>query len=310
MKTPVLRVKLAAIILFFVSFNLWLNAQTPIQDRILFEPDNISTGSVEYGSSFSENFTEVYFVRSEDPWGTMNSKGTIYYSKMTNGRWGVPEVAFFSGEFDDSDPHLTEDGRRIYFISKGRSPLSGNSADIWLIQKSKDGNWGMPARLPAPINSSADEWSPKTDARGNLYFASSRDGGFGQGDIYMSKRQDGRFQTPENLGSIINSKSGEWNLDVSPNGEILIFEASGRPENQTPYGDLYISFKKETSWSIPQNILELNTGGSDLYPEMIPSHDLLFYTSSDSIRSKNTEVYSVSMKKLLQSYRRRAVFPE
>ena len=299
------------ILVLFLSFlTTLLNAQNPLQDRKLFEPGNISTGSVEYGSSFSENALEVYFVRSEDPWGTMNSKGTIYYSQKTQGQWSQPEVAFFSGEFDDSDPHLSGDGQSIYFISKGRSPLSNSSADIWLIRKSEEGSWSTPTRLPQPINSAADEWCPKTDASGNLYFASNREEGFGQGDIYMCRLQDGEYQPPENLGSTINSNTGEWNLGISANGEILIFEASGRPENKSPYGDLYISFKKANSWSIPQNISELNTGGSDLYPEMIPSQDLLFYTSSDSLRSKNTEVYSVSLTKLLQTYRQRAVFPE
>ena len=116
-------------------------------------------------------------------------------------------------------------------------------------------------RLKTPINSTSQEYSPCTDAKGNLFFASSRPEGFGQGDLYRCEIENGVFNPPINLGSTINSDKGEWNLEVNSLGNVLLFEASERKENSSSYGDLYISFKEAEQWSIPQNIKELNTTG-------------------------------------------------
>lgn len=279
-------------------------------NRSLFEEGLISTSVVEYGCSFSSDGKEVYFVRSEDPWGSPNSKGTIYYSKKEKNGWTTPEVAFFSGVYDDSDPHLSVDGRRLFFISKGRGEPGSDSPDIWVIDKSEEGSWGKARRLAEPLNSTAREYSPRTDKSGNLYFASDRSGGLGQGDLYVSRREKGSYQDPENMGNGINSVTGEWNLEISDQGDILIFEASGRTENKSSYGDLYISFKKGNVWSIPQIINELNTTGSDLSPDLMSQNKILFYSSSNTLESQSTNIYEVPFESLLEKYRNNAVFTE
>ena len=285
-----------------------LAAQTSGIKRSLLAPGKISTDRVEYGSSVSVDGKEIYFVRSKEPWGSSKSSGTIYYSRMTEGAWSDPEIVSFSGQYDDSDPHLSADGRQLYFVSRGRENVNNSSSDIWTVQRNIEGDWGTPEKLEQPINSNQREWSPRTDSEGNLYFASDRSGGSGQGDLYISKMVGGKLQPPENLGKTINLPTGEWNLDISGEGKVLIFEASGRTENKSPYGDLYISFKKGDKWSVPQNLIEVNTSGSDLYPQFIEESGLLFYSSSDSLQSKNSCIYMVSLTELLCSYRQRATF--
>ncbi len=287
---------------------LYLLAQYQDSTKVVFEPGLISTSNVEYGGSFTRNRSEIYFVRTNEPWGTAG-KSTIYYSKLTDGRWSEPEIAFFSGKNDDSDPYISQDGNRLFFISDRQHKEDKTSADIWLIQKRKDGSWSEPQRLPEPVNSAGTEYSPRTDGHGNLYFASDRPGGFGQGDLYMSEFEHGTYQNPVNLGSTINSVQGEWNLDITDKGDILIFEASGRKENVSGYGDLYLSFKKDHQWSIPENIHELNTSGSDLYPQLFLKQKLLFYSSSDSLSSKITNIYFSPIGEILEEYREKAVYP-
>jgi hypothetical protein len=53
----------------------------------LFESGKISTTAVEYSPSFSANGTELYFAKSNDPWGKGKLKSSIYFSekKITNG---------------------------------------------------------------------------------------------------------------------------------------------------------------------------------------------------------------------------------
>ena len=242
----------------------------------LFEPDNISTGDVEYAITFSASGDELYFARSSQEWGKGDMQSSIYYSIRENGNWSTPVVASFSGNFNDSDPHLSDDGQSLFFISD--RPIAGTtlSPDIWKVEKGSAGKWGLPIRMPAPINSTGTEYSPCLDTYGNLYFASDRAGGLGQGDLYFCRFQDGEWSTPENLGQPINSPLGEWNLEVNKNGDVLIFEASQREENISPYGDLYISFKEGGIWSTPKNIQEFNTSGSDLYPHLTHDEGSLF----------------------------------
>lgn len=273
----------------------------------VFEPRHISTESVEYSSTFSSSGSELYFVRSEGKWGSGSMNSSIYYSHRENGRWSAPKLAPFSGHYNDSGPHLSHDGNTLYFISKRPSEAEQLSSDIWMVEKDKNGDWGAPVRLSDPINSAATEYSPRTDHQGNLYFASTRSGGFGQGDLYMAKKEKGAFSSPVNLGSTINSDKGEWNLEISGDGKILIFEASEREENLSPYGDLYISFKRGDAWTIPQNITELNTTGSDLYPQLHENNKTLSYTSSDSLRSTNTDIYQVEFGQMYKKYKRSSV---
>lgn len=276
----------------------------------LFQPSVISTADVEYGGTFSPDGSEFYFVRAEGKWGTGSLASTIYYSKLEKGKWSDPVVASFSGQYDDSDPHLTEDGHSLYFISSRPATDSVQSADIWKVTKGEDGRWSEPYRLDDPINSNHQEYSPFTTASGDLYFASDRPGGFGQGDLYVAHQQDGEFTTPINLGSSLNSAQGEWNLSLDRDGNTLLFEASGRPKNQSSYGDLYISYRDSSAWSVPQNLAELNTTGSDLYPLLIDAGQTLIYSSSDSLKSGVTNIYQVDFQAIHNRYKERAIWPQ
>ncbi|MEM7380916.1 MAG: hypothetical protein AAF361_06925 [Bacteroidota bacterium] len=113
-----------------------------------FEPGIISTSAVEYSSTFSPSGDELYFARSQQKWASGNMKSTIYRSTKTNGNWSPPEVASFSGTYDDGDPHLSRDGNTLYFISTRPTEDTLVSADIWKVRKEAAGTWGAPERLP------------------------------------------------------------------------------------------------------------------------------------------------------------------
>ncbi len=267
-----------------------------------FAEGNISTDVIEYGITFSENMDELYFARSNGRWGKGSLTSTIYYSQKVNGRWSNPAVASFSGEFDDAEPHLSIDGNTLYFISSRPNGKAKPSADIWRVTRNGNRDWGQPERLGDHINSEGTEYSPRTSANGNLYFASTRAGGYGQGDLYMVENRGGNFSHPINLGPIVNSPTGEWNLEISRDEKVLVFEASGRPQNVTGYGDLYISFKDGGRWTVPQNIKELNSGGSDLYPEIAAQGKELYFASSKELKNEWVNIYKVDFEALRRSY--------
>ncbi len=280
-----------------LSFTSQLSGQSI--ERLPFEPLPDHKEGIIYAPTFSSDMKEAYFVKRGGQWGRTAEKSTIYYSKKEGGKWSVPVVASFSGEFSDNAPHLSPDEKTIYFTSNRGT----TSTDIWKVEKDINGDWKAPTRLNDSINSPGREYSPRLTNNGDLYFASDREGGLGQGDIYIAKKTSNGFSSPENLGSLVNTPTGEWNLCISHNGKILIVEASGRSENKSGYGDLYISFKKGNRWSTPQNMEDLNTTGSDLYAEFVDNYRYMYYASSDSLASPNVNIYRVKIQSLLRKYR-------
>ncbi len=301
------------ILLLILSLSNPAIAQKEVENKTkieIFELDNISSSRVEYSSSFSPSNDVIYFVRSNDKWGDGSMKSTIYFSAKKDNEWSVPKVVSFSGIYDDSDPHVTKDGNTVYFVSKRPSENDYISADIWMVSKDSDGQWGQPNRLSNTINSNKREYSPRTTNDGDLYFASDRLGGYGQGDLYVAKKVGKEFMAPVNLGNTINSSTGEWNLEINDTGDLIIFEASQRKENISSFGDLYISFKISGRWTLPQNLTELNTTGSDLYPEITNNDRTLYYTSSDSLKSQTTQIYHTDFIPLYKKYKGEANLPK
>ena len=87
--------------------------------------------------------------------------------------------------------------------------------------------WQKPERLPAPLNSEFDDTTPFLDTDGvTLYFASNRPGGYGEDDIYRSRRIGNSWTSwspPENLGFGVNSNYSEIYYCISPSRDFQYF---------------------------------------------------------------------------------------
>jgi hypothetical protein len=291
-------IKITLLLLQFILIGPAQKTHNPL----LFAPNIISTSDSEFSITFSPDMQKAYFTRAVGKWGKEKLKSSIYFSEKLNGSWTKPKLASFSGKFNDSEPHITRDGKKLYFVSDRPTNSDNQSDDIWVTEKLPNSNWSEPVNLGQEINSGKTEFSPRTTANGDLYFASDREGGFGQGDLYVSRFINCKYTKPENLGKTINSPKGEWNLEISSDGSIIIFEASGREENMSPYGDLYISFRKKDKWTSPQNLKEINTTGSDLYPFLTQDRKYLYYTSTKSLESESANIYEIEFAYLMKKY--------
>jgi outer membrane protein OmpA-like peptidoglycan-associated protein len=85
-----------------------------------------------------------------------------------------------------------------------------------------------------------------------LFFVSSREGGQGESDIYMSELTAEGFSTPVNLGPKLNSIGAEDRPFIHPDGQTLYFSSDGHPG----YGgkDLYMSRWENGEWQVPINL--------------------------------------------------------
>ena len=232
----------------------------------------------QMGLTFSPDGQTAYWVEWNGEWGSSNAGARIIYTAERRGdAWSEPEAMSFTGSYSDDDPFVSPDGQWLYFVSERPVDISDETPDanIWRHSLVEIDRLEL-----LSVNSGAAEYSPIVTESGALYFASARDGGPGQGDIYRAPAVDDGFGDPEALGAAVNSPTGEWNLWVSEDEDELIFEASSRPSNVSVPGDLYYSWRTESGWSAAVPLASLNSPGSDLMPRLSHDRETLYYTTA------------------------------
>ena len=251
-------------------------ADTPLREPTLFADGIVSTGEFETHPAFTPDGRTFYFVRSTPQF----TDWKIYISTFADGRWSKPQMAPFSGTHRDADPFVTADGRQLYFISD--RPVDGKAKtdmDIWVINRSRGGEWGEPRNLAA-LNSEGNEWLPRLAANGTIYFGSDRPGGSGRTDLYRAPREEAGFLEVENLGPVVNSEADEYEPCIAPDESFIVFMADGRPDS-VGAGDLYITYRKDGAWTAPKNLgPTINRPALDIAPYISPDGKYFFFASS------------------------------
>lgn len=150
-------------------------------------PNNIgspvNTPGYETQPCISADGKALYYagIRAEGEGGT-----DIWVSYLNdNGTWGKPQNLGrnINTMYDEMRPFIHPDGQTLYFSSRGHAGM-GNF-DIYVSHKQADGTWGPAQNLGYPINTAGDELGIYVTADGGTaYYASEREGGYGQMDIY------------------------------------------------------------------------------------------------------------------------------
>ena len=241
----------------------------------MFAPGIVSTPDDEFGGAFTADGKTVYFDRTV----LRHYLYVICESHFEGGMWSRPRVAAFSGLYRDSDPVISPDGSKLYFVSD--RPVDGkpkSDFDIWVVRRKGEG-WGEPEHLPAPINGDSGEYFASEASNGDLYFSSDRAGGKGGLDIYRSRFVDGKYSEPENLGDAVNTSAWELDCLVAPDSSFLIVGAIGREDSFGNY-DLYVSRNRDGKWSPVENLgPSINTAAREYSPRFSPDGKYLFFTS-------------------------------
>ncbi|PSR53357.1 hypothetical protein AHMF7605_07355 [Adhaeribacter arboris] len=147
--------------------------------------------------------------------------GDFYYSKKNNQDWSNPQK--LSGSVNssgyESDAFISADGSTMYFASNHYS--KAGDKDLFVSQKTAQGEWGKPKNLGKTINTSMDEDSPFLTADGKtLYFTSRGHNSMGGSDVFVT-HFDLKSQTwsePENMGYPVNSPDDDTYFRLSADG--------------------------------------------------------------------------------------------
>ena len=163
-------------------------------------PD-VNTPAFEAGGFYLQSAEEgpanFYFVR-----GPNTVALDIYIASVnTDGEAGGPAslVAELSNQdpaVTDAHPSLRADGREVYFYSNRAWTLG--ASDLWRsTRQSVHDPWSTPENLGAPLSSTANDIHPSlTHDPRTLIFASTRAGGLGGSDIWMSTRTSSGREAP------------------------------------------------------------------------------------------------------------------
>ena len=97
-------------------------AQTPTPR--LLAPGVVSTGDIEFSPALMPDGKTLYFTKGSPG---MKRAMWIVVSRLENGTWTTPEIAPFSGRYNDIDPTISPDGKRLFFAST--RPTEGTRAE-------------------------------------------------------------------------------------------------------------------------------------------------------------------------------------
>lgn len=150
--------------------------------------------------------------------------------------------------------------------------------------------WSTPVNLGTVINSSASEQHPAISRDGlSLYFSSTRPGGLGGLDIYVSRRAglEDPWGTPVNLGPNINTAGNDLAPAFSPDGHLLYFHSFGR--GGCGGADLFVSRRHDKGddlgWEPAENLgcvvnSSFDDAGPTIFEDDATGVTTLFFTST------------------------------
>ena len=199
-----------------------------------------------------------------------------------------------NSSYNDGTPCISRDGLSLYFAST--RPGGVGTHDLWVATRaSMIDEWSEPVHLGATVNSGAQDYGPSISADElTLYFRSTRVGGRGEGDIWVSTRSstDAPWPVAVNAGPGINTSSDECMPFISADGLELYF--GSRRGGGHGQDDLYVATRPTTSdpWSDPVNLgPAVNSGAVDACPSIAPDGLTLFFNSTRDGGFGNYDLY-------------------
>lgn len=144
--------------------------------------------------------------------------GGVSITSRTGNSWSLPRAVNID-DFQNVNPYnefTMSVGGNILLMSI-ETPAGNGLLDLYVSFRKADGSFSPPQHMGNVINTAGNEMTPFLGADdATLYFSSNGFPGYGNLDIYMSKRLDESWKnwsTPVNLGPEVNT--AEWDVYFS-----------------------------------------------------------------------------------------------
>jgi outer membrane protein OmpA-like peptidoglycan-associated protein/tetratricopeptide (TPR) repeat protein len=239
--------------------------------------DSINSEFDDYFSLFATPDSIMYFT-SRRPKKEKSKRNPydnkfyedVYLSSLNGGEWSAakPLSKKIDSKDNDAAVGISNDGNQL-FIYQGAK----NGGDIYVSNRKK-GEWTSPESWGSKLSSKQSESALFFTKSGDtVYFISSNeDLTIGGKDILIShKNIKGKWQKPENVSSLVNSKYDEQGIFLTPDGKTMYF--SSRGHNTMGGYDVFKSVMQvDGTWSDPENMG---------YPVNTPDDEVFFCFSTN-----------------------------
>ena len=229
----------------------------------------MNTQADELAAVLNGTGTKLFFSR------TVDGQNDLYMSMWENTVWGrpAPLTLLNSPLYNETNPTLSRDGTRLYFVSDRISGAGG--FDIWVAMWN-GAQWANPVPLGPTVNTERDEWYA-AEGVGGLYVSARQESGSNRGDILFAEGTHPDLGIRQPVPHLA-TPAREMSAFPSTDGTQLLV-TSDRP-GSVGRDDLWRSEASDSGWSKPQlTSCDLNSADYDQYPTLSSDGSTLLFAS-------------------------------
>ncbi|SFF15672.1 OmpA family protein [Thermoflexibacter ruber] len=224
----------------FPNDDIWYATLTPdgTWSRAKHLPEPLNNDSHNYVCTVTPDGNTLLVANRYIKGGKSIGGISISHRINTLDEWTFPEPV-------NIDEYYNLNKYAEFFLANNRKSLllaiqredSYGERDLYVSFAKPNGSWTSPKNLGSIINTAGIELTPflAADDR-TLYFSSNGFSGFGETDIFMSRRLDDTWQNwtePVNMGSFLNSKDWDASCTIDAKGEYVYFVSYQNSNNRS-----------------------------------------------------------------------------
>ncbi|MFN0275357.1 MAG: OmpA family protein [Chitinophagales bacterium] len=288
-------------------------AMEAIKSPVDFNPVNLGS---EVNSEFSEYFpslsadNSVMVITRKIPVPGVSENADeidrlqedFFISKRDSAKWGKAKNVGkpVNTMLNEGAQSISADGKNLVYTLCNH-PLGFGSCDLYF-SVSYNETWSEPANCGKKINSGDWDSQPSISADGKfLYFSSSRSGGMGGIDIWVSERNDkGYLEKPVNLGPTINTPFDDQSPFIHQDGKTLYFSSDGHP-NFGGKDLFYAKLDAENRWLQPVNLgFPINSSKDEITLTVSSDGSTAYYASDKASGFGGLDIYQFDLPSALR----------
>jgi outer membrane protein OmpA-like peptidoglycan-associated protein len=215
---------------------------------------SINTDKDEYWPGMPFSGDRFVFTRRLGGTGNAVLQEDFFMSDLRDTAWGkaYPAPGDINTPENEGTLSVKADGSALYY-TRCNQPGGLGSCDLYVSDLDGKG-WKRGNNLGSPVNGPAWDCQPAISGDGHtLIFASSRPGGYGGKDLWVSYLSQGKWSIPKNMGPAINTRDDDDAPFLHYDGATLYFSSLGHQG----FGgsDIFMSrLGTDGQWSTPENL--------------------------------------------------------